>query len=145
MCSHTAIQLATLSTVLATIAAVGASPLAETVYFQVYNDSQCTQKALPDAPAFNMTIEKCYVFSYTDPAGKVQTNANGYFYCADDTVTWTQWPGSDSCTPPASALCINATLSTSCKPVETHTGLTYQKLLNYAVPCTSKVTGPRCP
>ena len=117
----------------------------ETVYFQVYKDSACVNPMLPNAPTPYMTIEKCFVGSYIDPSGKLQTNANGYFFCDHDMVAWTQWPGSDSCSPSKGSLCINATLSTKCMPVETHMGLTYQKLLNYSAPCSAKFHGPRCP
>ena len=122
-----------------------AAPSGDVVYFQVYSDSGCTTPMMPSQRP-NMTIERCFVGTYTDPLGKLQTNANANFDCGADEITWTQYPGSASCTPPAGALCINATLSTKCSPVETHMGRTYQKLLNYtARPCRAKYSGPRCP
>lgn len=142
----TILQAFTFFTFTASLAATAPlAKLTEAVHFEVYKDSACTELMLPTAPTPNMTIEECFVGSYIDPSGKKQTNANGYFYCEEHTVSWTQFPGSDSCIPPASALCINATLSTDCTPVQTHMGITYQKLLNYSLPCSAKFRGPRCP
>merc|ERR1711998_567176 len=102
---------------------------AEKVYFNVYSDINCTKPLMKHLFPPSLTIENCYVKTYTDPSGKKQTNANGDFDCESDRVTFTQYPGSGNCTPGAAALCINATLSTKCEPVRTHMGLTYQKLL----------------
>ena len=127
---------------LVTIGAENVRSGKQNVFFKVYKDKDCTVILLKDHVA-NMTVEPCFVGSYVDPNGKVQTNANANFDCENNKIYWTQYPGSSTCSPPSGSLCINATLSTSCQEVQTHMGVTYQKLVNFTG-CKSKYTGPRC-
>lgn len=116
----------------------------QVIRFGVYKDKECSQPMMGNDSFAEMTVEKCFVGTYTDPAGKKQTNANADFNCADGSVTWTQFPGSNSCSPPAGSLCINATLTNTCTAVQTHMGTTYQRLEQFSG-CSAKYTGPRCP
>lgn len=116
----------------------------EVIRFGVYKDKECNQPMMGNDSFAEMTVETCFVGTYTDPAGKKQTNANANFNCADGSVTWTQFPGSDSCHPTSGSLCINATLTNKCTAVQTHMGTTYQRLEQYSG-CSARYTGPRCP
>jgi hypothetical protein len=111
---------------------------------RVYQDAACTNPMIHSDYTPNMTMAPCFVGTYVDPMGRSQTNANADFDCTATGVTWTQWPGSDTCRPTVPSLCINATLSTACTGVRTHMGLTYQKLINYTG-CSAKYSGRRCP
>ena len=130
--------------VLILCAIVPCGDCAEYVFFKVYEDKDCTKEMMKDNLA-NMTVsDACFVGSYIDPNGKNQTNANANFSCERDRIYWTQYPGVSTCSPPSGALCINATLSTSCEMVRTHMGTTYQKLVNFSG-CSESYVGPRCP
>ena len=113
------------------------------IFYGVWTDDQCTIPAKPGQgttdpyPSLNTSIP-CLIDTYVDPDGKNQTNANCEFNCENTNVTWRQYPGSPTCNPPPGALNISAVLSTVCSAVQTHFGVTYQKLIKYDVPCSAK-------
>ena len=63
----------------------------ERIHFNVYSDINCTKPLMKHLFPPSLTIENCYVKTYTDPSGKKQTNANGDFDCESDRVTFTQY------------------------------------------------------
>ena len=108
-----------------------------TFTFGVWLEEGCDE----DATHTVFTIDTscpCYVVSYVSPSGVTKTNAHYDFSCRTDGVTFVQLTGTDVCESdplPQGSLLINADLSTTCEPVQTSNGVTYQKLIDYE-PCT---------
>ena len=103
---------------------------ADTIQFGVYTDVQCTSLMKQGHFASMRTDLECYVHTYTDPQGQSNTNAHDNFHCDASSVSFTQYVGSSTCG--SGRKTIEMTLTTSCQPVQTHMGLTYQRLENYA-------------
>mmetsp|Transcript_29073 Transcript_29073/g.57073 ORF Transcript_29073/g.57073 Transcript_29073/m.57073 type:complete len:406 (+) Transcript_29073:142-1359(+) len=118
-----------------------ASSAVETFYFGVYSDPACTVplRGGVDRP-HPVTIDAsgCDIIQYTSPMdGSLRTNAFGRFHCEADSVTFTHWPQSYQCESGAKVL-TTTLYANKCVATQTHMGITYQKLLNYNVPCSSK-------
>jgi hypothetical protein len=102
---------------------------AETIQFGVYTDAQCTKLMKQGHFASMRTDMECYVHTYIDPQGQSNTNAHDSFHCDTSSVSFTQYVGSSTCG--SGRKTIEMRLTTSCQPVQTHMGLTYQRLENY--------------
>jgi hypothetical protein len=137
------------SVILLSIAAVQTAAQ-EIVAFGVYKDAACTTPYRAGVSAAQMeaqiasgnhgmkvTEADCDVMSYTSPTtGQLRTNANGRFNCEADHVTFTHWPNSNVCGGSGKVL-LHTLYTNKCVPVQTHMGVTYQKLLGYT-PCSAK-------
>eukprot|EP00518_Triparma_eleuthera_P003681 CAMPEP_0182464824 /NCGR_PEP_ID=MMETSP1319-20130603/8850_1 /TAXON_ID=172717 /ORGANISM="Bolidomonas pacifica, Strain RCC208" /LENGTH=93 /DNA_ID=CAMNT_0024664487 /DNA_START=163 /DNA_END=444 /DNA_ORIENTATION=+ len=93
-----------------------------------------------------MTLSQdCECMSYEDDQGYTQVNCNFSPICEPDSIHWTQRVGVEDtdlgCTEEGGGKLINAELYVDCREVETHMGVTYQKIL----PPTSYSPEEVCP
>ena len=105
----------------------------ESVLFGVFKDDQCTDTLMPGSEVavreLPDQLDGCQTHSYIDPEGELFTNSETMFNCCENFVEFVQYAGSEDC---SGGKLIYNVMTIDCDPVDTHMGITYQRLVNYA-------------